>query len=393
MSLLTRYLLRQNMFLMILVLAVGIGLYLLSDLFDRLDDFLEAGIGLKTIILYFVAKTPLIVSQILPAVFLIGCILQLCFMARSRELVALQAGGISFARLARFFIVYGLIWAVVQLGFSQFLGVRGEDTASRIWREDVRKKSTEDAVLSSIWFTEGAYVVHLGTVQPARGQGANVTVYELNAQGTSILQVLQAARFTARKGEWMLHDVRILDPGMFATGKTDLMSLPLQQDVGAFKVIDPRMNLQKLPLWSLWGAIGQLKASGSNVEALWTALHMKLAYAGSVVVMGLIALMLATWKDNLYICLGVGLLLTFGYYALFTLGGTMGEKGIVPPVLAAWGADILFAVLAVGRILWFTRPRGTIRRVGAESRRRWVHGRRGQHPLVRHKMNPGTDQE
>ena len=96
MSLMSRYLLRQNLFLMFMVLGVGIGLYLLSDLFDRLDDFLEAGVSAKVAITYFVVKTPLIISQILPAVFLIACILQLCIMARSRELVALQAGGISF---------------------------------------------------------------------------------------------------------------------------------------------------------------------------------------------------------------------------------------------------------------------------------------------------------
>ncbi len=390
MSLLTRYLLRQNLFLMFTVLAVGIGLYLLSDLFDRLDDFLEAGLGLKVVLTYFLVKTPLIISQILPAVFLLACILQLCLMARSRELIALQAGGISFARLARFFITYGLIWAVAQLAFSQFLGVRGEDMASRIWREQVRKKSTEDAVLRSVWFTEEQYIVHLGTVQPGHGQGTDATVYELDDQGLSILQVLQADRFTAQKGQWLFESVRILDPGMFTTGRTEYVSLPLQQDVAAFKVIDPRMDLQKLPVWSLWGAIRQLRASGSNVEALWTALHMKIAYAASVVVMGLIGLMLATWKDNLYICLGVGLLLTFGYYALFTVGGSLGEKGMVFPFVAAWGADVLFSGLALGRILWFTRRRGKIRRVGTEARRKWTHTRR-LNPLVRRKGQGGGE--
>lgn len=387
MSLMSRYLLRQNFFLMFMVLGVGIGLYLLSDLFDRLDDFLEAGVSAKVAITYFVVKTPLIISQILPAVFLIACILQLCIMARSRELVALQAGGISFLRLARFFFVCGIAWAVAQLAFSQFLGVQGEQLAARIWKEDVRKKSIQDTELNRVWFTEGSYIVHLGTVVPAKRQGRNVTAYELSDDGREIKQVLKARSFTAKPGDWTLRNVRILDPGMLTTGRADAYSLPLQQDVAAFQVVDPRTDLQKLPLWKLWTATRQLQATGSNVEALRTALHMKLAYACSVMVMGLIGLMLVTWKDNLYICIGTGLLLTFVYYALFTVGGTLGEKGIVSPVLAAWGADILFGGSALARILWFTRSRGKIQRKGKDSRRRWLHPRRGN-PITRHKGHP-----
>lgn len=392
MSLLSRYLLRQNLFLMFTVLSVGIGLYLLSDLFDRLDDFLEASVGVGIIATYFLSKIPLIISQILPAVFLIACILQLCFMARARELVALQAGGVSFARMASFFILYGLVWAVVQLCFSQFLGVKGEELSARIWREEVRKKSMEAATLHSVWFTEGDYMVHLGRVQPARNMGEDITVYELDGEGRNILQVLRAKSFTVDRSGWLLKDVRILDPGMFTTGRADMISLSLRQDVAAFQAIDPRADLQKLPLWKLWDAIAQLQASGSNVEGLRTVFHMKLAYSGSLVVMGLVALMLLTWKDNLYFCVGVGLVITFAYYALFTLGGSLGEKGMVYSVMAAWGADILFATVAGGRILWFTRSRGRIRFKDGDGRRKWGNPHHA-HPIVRRKEKGSADTE
>ncbi|MFV0349421.1 MAG: LptF/LptG family permease [Halodesulfovibrio sp.] len=387
MSLMSRYLLRQNLFLMLMVLGVGIGLYLLSDLFDRLDDFLEAGVSAKVAITYFVVKTPLIISQILPAVFLIACILQLCIMARSRELVALQAGGISFLRLARFFFVCGVVWAIAQLAFSQFLGVQGEELAARIWKEDVRKKSIQDTELSRVWFTESEYIIQLGSVVPAKRKGLNITAYELSKDGKEIRQVLKARSFTARPGDWTLQNVRILDPGMLTTGRAETYSLPLKQDVAAFQVVDPRADLQKLPLWKLWTATRQLQATGSNVEALRPALHMKLAYACSVMVMGLISLMLVTWNDNLYICIGTGLLLTFMYYAFFTVGGTLGEKGIVSPIIGAWGADILFGGLALARILWSTRSRGKLQRKGKDSRRRWLHPKR-VNPITRHKGHP-----
>ncbi len=40
MSLLTRYLVRNNLFLLFVILLIGTGLYVLTDLFERLDYFL-----------------------------------------------------------------------------------------------------------------------------------------------------------------------------------------------------------------------------------------------------------------------------------------------------------------------------------------------------------------
>ncbi len=358
MRLLTRYLLRQNIFLMFTVLIVGMGIYLLTDLFDRLDDFLEAGVSTSVVLLYFFAKLPLIISQILPAVFLLATILQLCIMARSRELVALQAGGISFLRIARVIILYGLVWAVAQLAFSQFLGVKGENIASRIWSEQVRKRAQQKQIISNVWFTEGLYVVHMQSVQPAQRRGNGITIYELSPDEVGVRRVMRANSADARKGEWTLHAVSVLDPEAMTSFSERERVVPLAQDVGAFSVIDPKADLQHLPLWQLWSAMRQLRESGSNVEALATAFQMKLAYAGSVVVMGLLSLMLITWKDSLAACLTLGLMLTFFYYALFTVGGSLGERGLLPPVLAAWGTDIIFGGIALARILWVTRQRG-----------------------------------
>ncbi len=74
---LSRYLIRQNLFLMIICLAVGTCIYLLSDVFDRLDDFIRAGLGVETILFYFLVKIPVIVSQLMPAIFLLAMVIQM----------------------------------------------------------------------------------------------------------------------------------------------------------------------------------------------------------------------------------------------------------------------------------------------------------------------------
>ncbi|MFV0421563.1 LPS export ABC transporter permease LptG [Oleidesulfovibrio sp.] len=357
MSILSRYLLKTNLFLTLLTLTIGTGIYLLSDLFDRLDDFLGAGLGAEVILKYFAVKTPLIISQILPAVFLLAAVIQLCIMARDRELVALQAGGISFLRLTRFFIVYAMIWAGIQLGFSQVLGIYGEKEASQIWKEQVRNRQAGEVTLANLWFTEGNRVIKISTLQPLKEQGTNVTVYELGEDKNSVLQVVTAAHFTATEGKWTLTNCTRLIPGAYEVETLERVVLPIQQDVKAFAIVDPRGDPSRLPLWQLQDAINRLKQSGSNVEALRTAWHMKLAYAFSLVSMALIALALITWRDSIYLNIGASLLLVFVFYTLFTIGGSLGENGILPPGVAAWGANALFGGSAIFRLVYVSRSK------------------------------------
>lgn len=119
MNLLTRYILRQNLFLLLLVCGIGLGIYVFIDLFDRLDNFLEAGVGLSSVGAYFLYRTPFILAQIFPAVFLIALMVQMGLMLRSRELLALEACSVSPGAVAKSVIWYALALCVAQLFFPR----------------------------------------------------------------------------------------------------------------------------------------------------------------------------------------------------------------------------------------------------------------------------------
>ena len=351
MSLLTRYILRQNLFLLMLVCGIGLGVYVFIELFDRLDDFLEAGVGAGTIASYFLYRTPFILAQIFPAVFLVSLMVQLGLMLRSRELLALEACSVSPGSVARSVLWYALALCLAQFAFSEVLGVSGHKAAERIWSEEVRNKQIATRSLSDVWFREGERIVHMGKVVPAAGKGQNLTVYVLGAGDAGVVtELIRARSFTAEPGKWALSGAARSFPETFEVVQADRLELDLQTDVASFLVIDPKTKLESLPLWQLGGEIRRLRESGSNIERLQTAWHMKLAYAGSVPVMALVALAVISVFGSLFVIIPVGLVSTFCYYGLFVLCAAAGEKGLVPPVLAAWAANILFAALAGARL-------------------------------------------
>ncbi len=336
MSLLHRYLLRQNLFLILTVLAAGTSIYLLTDLFERMDVFLGSGLGLGQILLYFLYKLPAVISQILPAVFLLALVLQLNILDRSNELVAMEAGGISPLVVARFILTYGLIWAVAQLFFAQVAGAEGERASARMWQEQVRGKDLSLRAVEGLWFSEGDQIFHLNKAYPNLGRGDGLIMYRLDHSGLNIEEIIRAREFTIEKNHWRLDDVLRILPGTYTTESLKELDLPLRQNLKAFATVETTAHPTELPLWELSQLIQHLERSGSNVESLRTAWHSKLSYAASIVLMGLTALVISRFTSNIYKSVGLALICTFFFYSLTTWCEALGSRGILPPVIAAW---------------------------------------------------------
>ena len=353
---LSRYLIRQNLYLMAVCLAVGTCIYLLSDIFDRLDEFIRAGLGAETILFYFIVKIPLIVSQLMPAIFLLAMVIQLGVLARTREMLALRAGGISFAWFIRFFIVYAMFWSVGQLVFSQFLGVFGEYEANRIWKEDVRKKQLDELIIKDLWFRDGPFIVLAREAFPAKSRASDIRVYEFTTDNQELIRILTAKKALIDDHGWGLLDVHELDTRTFIGVSRASQFLSVRQNLKAYAAVEMKGDTAQLPLMELSKAIDRLEESGSNVEILRTIWHGKISYACSIVVMALLALMLFSLSENLYANIGLALILIFVQYGVHVVGVTAGGKAVLPPVVAAWLGNAITGSVASLRLAWVSMP-------------------------------------
>jgi Predicted permeases len=349
------YLVRQNLFLMGTCLGAGTFIYLLADFADRLDHFLDAGMSVRHILTYFAVKMPLIFAQILPAIFLLALVIQIGLLVRSKEMMALRAGGISIAFFVRFFIVYAILWSFGQLIFSQFIATYGEQEANRIWQEDVRKKQLDKRVLKNLWFRDGNYIVHAAEAQPTQSRVKDVIVYEFDQETMQLTHITTAKKGLVDEHGWGLLDAWEIDTHDFSSLNMLTQFMPVRQDMRGF-MLSSTGDKADLPLWSLSRTIDELSESGSNVERLRTAWHGKWSYAFSIVIMALVALSIGTIVENIYISLMLSLVMVFSYYGMYVLGISMGQKGLVPPLAGAWMANLLYAGVASSRLFWVTVP-------------------------------------
>jgi len=348
-----KYLLRQNLALLGICLFASLGIYLLVDVFDRLDNFLEKDAGPLLIGQYFLYKLPLILSQILPLVFFFAMVLQLGGMQRHRELTALEAGGVSYQRLCGWFLLYAALWAVLQLGFSQVLGVAGNRMSGEIWNNLGSGGGTKEQVARDVWYRKGSWILHLDTVRSGSGKVEGVRLIRVGSGFDRAERMLRAERARVAQGEWTLTGVRMQRPNRFRISKRQSLTLDLSVEVGDLVSRKQKLDIREMSLWELSRAIARLEKTGANTEAMATLWHQKLAYACSLFILAMVGLAAARSGRNTVTVICLGLLVGFVFYGIFVLGGQMGERGVLSPWLGGWlgavlvGIPALFWLLAV----------------------------------------------
>lgn len=354
MSRLHRYLFLQSLYYLFLCLLTCVGIYLLVDVFDRLDNFLEDKASLATTLTYFAVKIPLILSQILPAVFFLALVVQLSQMVKQREIMALEASGISYSRMIVFFVLYAFLWCGLQFCFAQVLGVAGEAKSEEIWDNLGRSSAKRTTVIRDVWFRQGLSLVHVELIRPETGQGRRVEIFRVKDDFTTLEEVIEARSFKVTSNGWKLFQVKRFQPQNFATTTEKTLTVDLDQRLDVFEVMKDAESPEKMSLWELSEVIERLQGSGANVEFLRTAWHMKISYAFSILVLACIGLILARQRENVFINIAFGLGIIFLYYFLHIIGGSLGENGIVSPYVGAWLANGLVGGPAVLLLFRYT---------------------------------------
>lgn len=349
MSLLARYIFQRHARLLLLIMCLGLGLYLLTEIVERLDIFIDNGAGMDLVLKYFACRLPGIVAQILPAVFLLATVVVLCLMGHSRELTALQAGGISFSRVAVTLVMCGMFWGGMQFACSQFVGVQGDRLATQIWQEQVRKRDMSQRFIHDVWFMENGWIVSVESLQLS-GKGTGLMAFHVkDGTASDIEVVVRAPHVDAGEASWTARNATCFYPETFKKEELTTFAIPVTQDPELFFATSS-VSLQQLPIWQLGDAISQLGSAGSNVEGLRTVWHGKIAYAASLMVMALLGAAIVSWNSNIYIAVAISMAGTFMLYALTMFGESLGQMGSLPPLMAAWGPNLLLLTIALSRL-------------------------------------------
>jgi len=108
-NLIDRYLLREWLKILGLVLGATVGLLLMQAMYDDFRDLLADGAELTDVVLYYSVKLPSYLSVVLPLALLVSLLYTLGRMHRNNEITALRAAGLGIFRITRGIWMTGLL--------------------------------------------------------------------------------------------------------------------------------------------------------------------------------------------------------------------------------------------------------------------------------------------
>jgi lipopolysaccharide export system permease protein len=350
-SVLGRYMARQFVARLLVILSALTALLVLADLLANSDEIIEASQDVAIdLARYSVLRLPTILSQVIPMSVLLAALTLLIGLARHSELSAMFNAGLSHFKVILMLLPAALLIAVAQFTIED-QAVPPTSALLRVWGVGDYENSPGRDPRNMTWIRQDGNFVRIGRTSAARNEISDVTIFRRDDAG-HVTQRIQARRAIYSDGQWVLREVVRTSPDTGETEHLDRLVWP-----GAIEsVVLESLNLH--PREMSWLDVRRLaRESGYGNQPVYLYevwLQKKLARPLATILLVLLAVasvqrMHPRRSARLMLVAGVGV--GFVYWIFDELVVTVGEAGLLPSLLAAWAAPLVLGAASLAVIL------------------------------------------
>jgi LPS export ABC transporter permease LptG/LPS export ABC transporter permease LptF len=350
-----------RVFLLTFVALVGI--FQISTFIDLSDKLFKGTTTADMLLRYMWYRTPQFIYWCIPLSVLIGGLVTVGILTRTSELVVMRACGISLYRAAAPLLVFAVAAGGVLFLFEERVLAHSNRQAEEL-RHVIRGGSPRTIdILDRRWILgRRGEVYNYVFFDPKRSELTGFSVFRFapragRLQSRAFYRTVsfagqatgfeQTVLWQARDGWVREFDRQEAQRAYRPVDRADLLVEPPQYFMSEQTAAE-RMTYAQLKRY-----IVELRASGVNVTEHEVELHRKVSFPWVTLIMTLIAVPFAvtTGRRGAMYGIGLGIVLALVYWVAMSVFGAIGASGVVPPLLAAWAPNILFAAGAAYLLL------------------------------------------
>ncbi|OLD38535.1 MAG: hypothetical protein AUI57_06645 [Candidatus Rokubacteria bacterium 13_1_40CM_2_68_8] len=350
-----RYLVREYMTFMGVGLAVAATLFIMIDLLQTLDRYLRLKPPLLYILEHFVYRLPAALHIYLPVVMLVATIFLFLTLSRYHELTALKAAGISLYRVSAPILGLGLA-VTIGAGFFQELALpvlneRG-DEVDRVKIRGLAPRHLQSR--QRLWVrSSDSRFYRVELLNPGTNDMFGVTILEVD-RDFRLVGRLDARRAHWTPAGWELTEGayrEISAEGAVQTVPFFWTAMDLTEEMEDFIRIQKPVNAMSFR--ELKEYIARLEAAGFQIRKHLVELYAKLSFPLVNLVMVLVAIPFSLQSPRGGRLFGIGLALAImaAYLVVHYVALAFARADLLPPLIAAWTANVIFLGLGVSLLL------------------------------------------
>lgn len=348
MSILSRYIAFAWLRLLGLCLGSFVAVYLVLDMMDKIPRFIRAGGSGGDIVRFFVWKLPEMVGQTASFSILMATLLTLGLFSRNSEIIAMRSCGISLLRISFPMLFLGLAASFLLLLNAELVVPGCYERMERIERVNIRKQGINAVFrLNNIWFRSDSLILQAHLFEPQAKVLRGVILWKLDKfmNPTSRMDA-ESAEF--HDGRWTLKDLVIIDFSQtqrYAVIRAQTMEVPLNLKLDDLRVLDN--NADNLSFSKLKEYAENLQSGGYKAFRYLTMMQTKLSSPFAAFVMVILGIPFAfrnSRSGGAALGIGASIGIGFAYFVVNAMLLSYGRSGVLPPLVAAWGANIIFCL-------------------------------------------------
>ncbi len=350
-NILDRYVVRLFAMIFALVVASGLSLFIIFDLSENIDDILKNKVGAGVVLNYFKYLSLQMFYDIAPIIVLVTTLMTFSLLARSNEITALKALGLSLYRLS----LPALATALVVTSFcgyleSSVLPASNEKVAKL--KDRIRGKAAARTYRRADhqWlFGQGRYIYNYLHYDPQQPSLQRLQVFDFDDRHRLTRRLYtESARYIG--GGWLFTDgwIRVFN-GVELKDYKPFQNV-VEQHFETPDYFDSEIRPpDQMRYGELKDYIAELKESGQPVPELQVELENKIAFPIVSLIMALVALPFSFRLGRQGALYGIGISVVLGmvFMAIFAFFTKMGAAGALPPAVAVWSPGAVFALLSI----------------------------------------------
>jgi LPS export ABC transporter permease LptG len=325
-------------------------LFIIVTLFQLLDSITRNKIEWTVVADYLFFLLPMIANYMTPMAALVAVLVTFGILEKTSQIVALKASGQSIYRLAAPAMALAvLLSCFVFLNQDYVLPFtnRRQDNLRHLIRSGQEPAQTFYQTRHKWIFGGDSRLYNYAHFDPIGNVFARLTLLDLSREPFGIKSRIFARRAIWDPAEqaWLLEDgwerrfdgARIIS---YETFKQRRIALPERPDY--FKKESRESSMMTLA--ELRQHIADLSQSGFDVLDLRIALYSKIAFPLACLVMVVVGFpfALSVGKRGALYGVAIGIVIGLVYWGALGLFEQMGRYEMLPPVLAAWGPNMMF---------------------------------------------------
>jgi LPS export ABC transporter permease LptF/LPS export ABC transporter permease LptG len=351
-NLLDRYVARLFAWVFLLVVVSGVSLFIIFDLSENFDDILKYKAPTAVVLNYYKYLSLQMFYDIAPIVILVTTLLTFSLLARTNEITACKALGMSLYRLALPALASALV-VTLFCGYleSSVLPASNEKVARL--KDQIHGKETARTYRRADrqWlFGQGRFIYNYIHYDPQQASLQRLQVFDFDDQHRLTRRLFtENARYIGDDA-WVFNNgwarsfkgLDVTDYKRFKEPK--IVRYPETPDYFDSEIRPP----EQMRYGELKDYIQELRESGQSVPELQVQLEDKIALPVASLIMALVALPFAFRLGRQGALYGIGLSIGLGivFMAVFAFFTKLGEAGALPPAVAVWSPAAIFALLS-----------------------------------------------